>query len=117
MGQLKDNRQIQTIHYSGYINFMNVDLLVTFVMWLLVATIKSHFKTCFCAVCQDLRPPFYKIFFSARLVLYDYYPVWFTIRKVTVLKQWSLTAAHVRDQSAAIHKCTSKTLEHFCDLN
>jgi len=34
MGQLKDNRQIQTIHYSGYINFMNVDLLVTFVMWL-----------------------------------------------------------------------------------
>ena len=44
---------------------MNVDFLVTFVMWLLVATTKIHFKTCFCAVCQDLKPPFFKIFFSA----------------------------------------------------
>ena len=32
--------------------------------------------------------------------LSDIYPVWFTVRKVTVLKQWSLTAAHGRDHSS-----------------
>ena len=37
---------------------------MTFLMWLLMATTEIHFKTCFCAVCQDLRPPFFKIFFS-----------------------------------------------------
>ena len=42
---------------------MNVDLLVTFVMWLLVATAEIHFKTCFCAVCQDLRTPIFQDFF------------------------------------------------------
>ena len=42
---------------------MNVDLLVTFVMWLLVATTEIHFKTCFFAVCQDLRPSFSQDFF------------------------------------------------------
>jgi len=29
-------------------------------------------------------------------------PVWFTVRKVTVLKQWSVTAANVRDHSTAV---------------
>jgi len=43
---------------------MNVDFLVTFVMWLLVATTKIHFETCFCAVSQDLRPRFFQDFFS-----------------------------------------------------
>jgi len=47
-------RTTDNFHYSGYINFMNVDLLVTCVMWLLVATTEIHFKTCFCAVFQDL---------------------------------------------------------------
>ena len=56
MGQYKDNRQLHT-------NFMNVDILVTFVMWLLVATTEIHFKTCFRAVSQDLRPPFFQDFF------------------------------------------------------
>jgi len=58
MGQFKDNRQLHT-------NFMNVDMLVTFFMWLLVATTEIHLKTCFCAVYQDLRPPFFQDFFSA----------------------------------------------------
>jgi len=30
-----------------------------------VATTEIHFKTCFCAVCQDLRPLFFQDFFSA----------------------------------------------------
>ena len=42
---------------------MNVDHLVTFFMWLLVATTEIHFKTCFCAVSQDLGPPFFQDFF------------------------------------------------------
>jgi len=46
---------------------MNVDLLVTFVMWLLVATTEIDFKTCFCAVSQDLRPPFFQDFFFGPL--------------------------------------------------
>ena len=41
---------------------MNVDL-VTFVMWLLVATTEIHLKTCFCAVFQDLRPLFFQDLF------------------------------------------------------
>jgi len=39
-----------------------------------------------------------------------HYPVWFTVRKPTVLKQWSLTAAHVRDHSTAVICFVQKTL-------
>jgi len=34
--------------------------------------------------------------------LSDIYPIRFTVRKVTALKQWILTAAHVRDHSTAV---------------
>ena len=36
------------------------------------------------------------------LRLSDIYSVWFAVRKVIVLKQWSLTAVHVRDHSTAV---------------
>jgi len=42
--------------------------MLTFVMWLLVATTEIHFQTCFCAICQDLRLPFFQDFFWPTLL-------------------------------------------------
>ena len=39
---------------------------------------------------------------NGELLLSDIYPVWFTVRNITVLKQWCLTAAHVRDHSTNV---------------
>jgi len=45
------------------------DLCHVVARWLLVATTEIHFKTCFCAVCQDLRPLFSRFFFGPPYLL------------------------------------------------
>ena len=44
------------------------DLCHVVARWLPVATTEIHFKTCFCAVCQDIRPPFFQDFFRPTLM-------------------------------------------------
>jgi len=49
---------------------------------------------------------------ACELPLSDIYPVWFTVRKVTVFKQWSLTAARERQWRAGVWWCLLDCIPH-----
>jgi len=72
------------------------DLCHVVARWLLVATTEIHYKTCFCAVCQDLRPPFFQDFFFS--------PPYYSTNKshklmtVAAIVLWRLNTTMLRSQ-------------------